>query len=106
MSLVEGQLAAFAGNMERDSAAQRAECGAAVGAAAARGGAFIEDTLQLGNTEALTTYVFGSKRSQGSLPAAAGGASAQTAPSSSPTPHTPPPTPTTHAAPYTTHFTP
>lgn len=72
MSLVEGQLQAFVSNMERDSASQRAECGAAVGAAAARGGAFIDDTLQLGNTEALTTFVFGSKRSQGTLPAAAG----------------------------------
>jgi hypothetical protein len=37
------------------------------------GGAFIDDTLQLGNVEALSTYIFGSRRSQRSLPAAQGG---------------------------------
>lgn len=36
------------------------------------GGAFIDDTLQLGNIEALSTYIFGSRRSQQSLPAAKG----------------------------------
>jgi hypothetical protein len=40
---------------------------------AAAGGAFIDDTLQLGNTQALSTYIFGSRRSQRSLPAAQGG---------------------------------
>lgn len=72
VSLVEGQLASFAVNMERDSAAQRAEAAAAVSAAAARGGTYIDSTLQLGNPEALTTLIFGSRRSQSSLPAAAG----------------------------------
>ena len=51
MSLVGDQLSGFARDMERDSKAQRLECGAAVNAVAARGGAFIDDTLQLGNTQ-------------------------------------------------------
>ncbi len=73
MSLVGDQLSGFAADMERDSKAQRLECATAVDAVAARGGAFIDDSLQLGNVEALTTFVFGSKRSQRGLPAAQGG---------------------------------
>jgi hypothetical protein len=58
--------------MERDSAAQRAEAAAVVAAGAKRGGAYIDTTLQLSNLESLSTLIFGSRRSQASLPAAAG----------------------------------
>jgi GTP-binding protein EngB required for normal cell division len=67
---VSAQLAAFAGEMERDAASQRTSARRAVARGAARAAAAVDDTLTLSNWSGLFLYLVGAGKAS-ALPASA-----------------------------------